>query len=174
MLVPYKAVYTLFSEYFVPKSLEGLITDCYSSFDESIETAERIEDYRYMHQMITQRSLNNEKYCFFWNYRDNLPTILVKDEDFTIDALSKLAFDQKSIIPDGRFIQLIESVVDNYNSDNPNDKLNLDDVKYAFEDCLALRKMHYTLDYEKIGRNDLCPCGNGKKYKKCHGSKVEA
>lgn len=22
----------------------------------------------------------------------------------------------------------------------------------------------------KVGRNDLCPCGSGKKYKKCHGS----
>ncbi|MFR7920373.1 MAG: SEC-C metal-binding domain-containing protein [Anaerostipes sp.] len=21
----------------------------------------------------------------------------------------------------------------------------------------------------KIGRNDLCPCGSGKKYKRCHG-----
>src|SRR5260370_20534271 len=24
------------------------------------------------------------------------------------------------------------------------------------------------LDFSKIGRNDLCPCGSGKKYKKCH------
>jgi uncharacterized protein YecA (UPF0149 family) len=24
-------------------------------------------------------------------------------------------------------------------------------------------------DGEKIGRNDPCPCGSGKKYKKCHG-----
>lgn len=24
-------------------------------------------------------------------------------------------------------------------------------------------------DEEKVGRNDLCPCGSGKKYKKCHG-----
>jgi len=23
--------------------------------------------------------------------------------------------------------------------------------------------------YEKVGRNDQCPCGSGKKYKKCHG-----
>ncbi|MFC1756187.1 SEC-C metal-binding domain-containing protein [Patescibacteria group bacterium] len=23
---------------------------------------------------------------------------------------------------------------------------------------------------EKVGRNDTCPCGSGKKYKKCHGS----
>jgi preprotein translocase subunit SecA len=24
-------------------------------------------------------------------------------------------------------------------------------------------------DHEKVGRNDPCPCGSGKKYKKCHG-----
>ena len=23
---------------------------------------------------------------------------------------------------------------------------------------------------KKIGRNDICPCGSGKKYKFCHGS----
>ncbi|MCM2323011.1 MAG: SEC-C metal-binding domain-containing protein [Oligoflexia bacterium] len=23
---------------------------------------------------------------------------------------------------------------------------------------------------EKVGRNDQCPCGSGKKYKKCHGA----
>jgi preprotein translocase subunit SecA len=22
----------------------------------------------------------------------------------------------------------------------------------------------------KVGRNDLCPCGSGKKHKKCHGA----
>ncbi|NCO43949.1 hypothetical protein GW889_00260 [Candidatus Berkelbacteria bacterium] len=22
---------------------------------------------------------------------------------------------------------------------------------------------------KKVGRNDPCPCGSGKKYKKCHG-----
>ncbi|MGL5564665.1 MAG: SEC-C metal-binding domain-containing protein [Plesiomonas sp.] len=24
-------------------------------------------------------------------------------------------------------------------------------------------------DEQKIGRNDPCPCGSGKKYKHCHG-----
>ncbi|MNO05092.1 preprotein translocase subunit SecA [compost metagenome] len=23
---------------------------------------------------------------------------------------------------------------------------------------------------EKVGRNELCPCGSGKKYKNCHGA----
>jgi len=27
---------------------------------------------------------------------------------------------------------------------------------------------------EKIGRNDPCPCGSGKKYKKCHGAAAGA
>lgn len=28
----------------------------------------------------------------------------------------------------------------------------------------------YTRDGEKVGRNDPCPCGSGKKYKRCHGA----
>jgi len=28
------------------------------------------------------------------------------------------------------------------------------------------------LEAPKVGRNDPCPCGSGKKYKKCHGSPV--
>jgi len=27
--------------------------------------------------------------------------------------------------------------------------------------------------YEKVGRNDPCPCGSGKKYKNCHGRDAE-
>ena len=25
------------------------------------------------------------------------------------------------------------------------------------------------IDFSKVGRNDMCPCGSGKKYKNCHG-----
>ncbi len=31
------------------------------------------------------------------------------------------------------------------------------------------KKQPFKRDGEKIGRNDPCPCGSGKKYKKCHG-----
>lgn len=30
--------------------------------------------------------------------------------------------------------------------------------------------VHRTSDEPKVGRNDACPCGSGKKYKKCHGA----
>jgi preprotein translocase subunit SecA len=26
---------------------------------------------------------------------------------------------------------------------------------------------------KKVGRNDPCPCGSGKKYKKCHGASLD-
>ena len=25
--------------------------------------------------------------------------------------------------------------------------------------------------YASVGRNDLCPCGSGRKYKRCHGGR---
>ena len=32
------------------------------------------------------------------------------------------------------------------------------------------RKIEFQGDEPKVGRNDPCPCGSGKKYKKCHGA----
>jgi len=34
----------------------------------------------------------------------------------------------------------------------------------------AATKKPVTRDEDRIGRNDLCPCGSGKKYKQCHGA----
>ena len=28
------------------------------------------------------------------------------------------------------------------------------------------------MNVEKVGRNELCPCGSGKKYKQCHGDQT--
>ena len=35
-------------------------------------------------------------------------------------------------------------------------------------DDAAVKQMRR--DEPKVGRNDPCPCGSGKKYKKCHGA----
>ena len=36
----------------------------------------------------------------------------------------------------------------------------------------ATEKPQQVIRREKIGRNDPCPCGSGKKYKKCHGAPI--
>jgi len=35
---------------------------------------------------------------------------------------------------------------------------------------LLQRQSKTTPGVQKVGRNDFCPCGSGKKYKKCHGT----
>ncbi|MFL6575979.1 MAG: SEC-C metal-binding domain-containing protein, partial [Povalibacter sp.] len=31
----------------------------------------------------------------------------------------------------------------------------------------------FVRDVRKVGRNEACPCGSGKKYKHCHGALVQ-
>jgi preprotein translocase subunit SecA len=37
------------------------------------------------------------------------------------------------------------------------------------EDTREMQKSTPVRVEQKIGRNDPCPCGSGKKYKNCHG-----
>lgn len=51
-----------------------------------------------------------------------------------------------------------------------NDKMTLEGAKKTMsEQGEHVQKKERKEDGEKVGRNDQCPCGSGKKYKKCHG-----
>jgi preprotein translocase subunit SecA len=41
------------------------------------------------------------------------------------------------------------------------------------ERLASMPKQPYRRDEPRVGRNDPCPCGSGKKYKKCHMGKDE-
>ncbi len=42
--------------------------------------------------------------------------------------------------------------------------------EWKFLDAVPLRTGPYVREEPKIGRNDPCHCGSGKKFKKCHGN----
>ena len=46
-------------------------------------------------------------------------------------------------------------------------------LKEMASELSELRIIRYKKDNgtNKIGRNEICPCGSGKKYKKCHGKR---
>jgi len=46
------------------------------------------------------------------------------------------------------------------------------DGRWYFEDCKLVRPAPITRSEPKIGRNDPCPCGSGKKHKKCCGARA--
>ena len=43
------------------------------------------------------------------------------------------------------------------------------DIREKMQEEIDQNKGNDNIHHKKIGRNDLCPCGSGKKYKKCHG-----
>ena len=56
------------------------------------------------------------------------------------------------------------------------DKLLADDIMKSGllftkkgRESLGIKLTPYKREYPKIGRNELCPCGSNKKYKKCCG-----
>jgi uncharacterized protein len=40
--------------------------------------------------------------------------------------------------------------------------------RYA-DEVMGLLAQEEVAKYANVGRNDACPCGSGKKYKRCHG-----
>ncbi|MCW8407581.1 preprotein translocase subunit SecA [Legionella sp. PATHC035] len=49
-------------------------------------------------------------------------------------------------------------------------KMSLQHGSYADENEEEAQPQTYKRQEKKVGRNDPCPCGSGKKYKSCHGS----
>ncbi|KTC79667.1 preprotein translocase subunit SecA [Legionella cherrii] len=49
-------------------------------------------------------------------------------------------------------------------------KMSLQHGNYADENEEEAQPQTYKRQEKKVGRNDPCPCGSGKKYKSCHGS----
>ena len=56
------------------------------------------------------------------------------------------------------------------------EKIKNDVIKFLFNLNIVIEKektdqqVEIPLDNKKVGRNEKCPCGSGKKYKHCCGS----
>lgn len=88
-----------------------------------------------------------------------LSTMIKTDEDFRVELV--LSYKQEKIIDDISFKFYTRE-------DVPTDRREYLD-KLGEEYCES-RIMSYKKQLgKKIGRNSSCPCGSGKKYKKCHG-----
>jgi SEC-C motif-containing protein len=46
--------------------------------------------------------------------------------------------------------------------------------RWVFSDGFEIKSPPKVRDEARVGRNDPCPCGSGKKYKKCHGAGATA
>lgn len=99
----------------------------------------------------------------------------------TLNGLIELEYSEK------KAKEMIASVVVEEIYDVMKNQASFDEEKYSKKlskllDSVEKNKYENSLDYEKIqlsikndpkiGRNDSCPCGSGKKYKKCCGKNI--
>jgi len=69
-------------------------------------------------------------------------------------------------------IEFVASYRDGHDRPQKHHELALfekDGESWFFKDAAAPKQEQVRREGEKVGRNDPCPCGNGKKYKKCCG-----
>lgn len=90
-------------------------------------------------------------------YMGKLCLRIVTDLDLKAIALVKDPFDKYALLK-------VEGVEYNYQA---LEEL-LKNITSPFEKFHVNIEKRIKPEYKKIGRNDLCPCGSGKKYKKCH------
>jgi preprotein translocase subunit SecA len=108
-------------------------------------------------------------------YEQKDPLLIYKFESFKLfgDLLQRInreiiSFLLKSGLPGQQDIQIQEAR--QRRSDNRSLKTQKEDVqKFGFKTQSQEQKPQPVKVEKRVGRNDPCPCGSGKKYKHCHG-----
>ena len=114
------------------------------------------------------------------------PLVIYKMEAFTLfqELINNINHDVCSYLMKGKLlIEAPSDVKEAKTQRASNSKLQTSRMTKQQKDELAMRRAAenagrepqkietFRRDGEKIGRNDQCPCGSGKKYKQCHGKK---
>lgn len=118
------------------------------------------------------------------NYDKCIKYFLINDK-FSANLIKRVAKKHKNFLPIvnglGKTDYTLKELLEKYKSRYLEQKIySSTTVLYkskAFASTLGLieeeeekPKLPEGIDLSKIGRNDLCPCGSGKKFKKCHGA----
>jgi preprotein translocase subunit SecA len=111
------------------------------------------------------------KYLYFMRIETGMPALpypeIVEPEDEELNGTEPRQLSEEEIEEQQRKNQ--QSVLDlTRNIQRRKDK-ELADLQFSSGDGSGESKT-VSNKGPKVGRNELCPCGSGKKYKKCHGA----
>jgi SEC-C motif-containing protein len=130
---------------------------------------------------IVHQALRGAGYFKLALYTDQIANYFSND-DFREDALFAYALAMPGETTRGRVRGMLRKIDSLAKLDATEGRL----VMFALDERLRLQGLAPVFDSEeaeqpeeeeqapappgKVGRNDPCPCGSGKKYKKCHGA----
>lgn len=146
--------------------IQGL-TEVYKH-KESLATAEQMRDFE---KAVMLQRLDH-------NWKEHLASM-----DYLHKSIGLRGYAQKNPIQEYKeeSFKMFQGLLNTINNDivkalstvTINQETNSDEVKQESVEDLNYNNSDQSnnkpLSHKKIGRNDPCPCGSGKKYKKCHG-----
>ena len=147
---------------------EGIGLRGYGQKDPLIEYKK--ESFTMFQDMMDRIEDETIKYLYFMRIETGMPPLPypeIEEEDEESDGIEPRQLSEAELEEQQRKSQ--QSVLDlTRNIQRRKDK-ELADLQFSNGDGAGESK---TLTHKgpKVGRNELCPCGSGKKYKKCHGA----
>jgi preprotein translocase subunit SecA len=138
---------------------EGIYLRGYGQKDPLIEYKK--ESFHLFQDMMARIEDESIRFLFFlqpYDEHGNLLTARVIDED---------ADDAQ---PEPEPVPVAASLTDFTRNIQRKKEKELEALQYVGGDTTASNKPKPIVKGPKVGRNDPCPCGSGKKFKKCHGA----
>ena len=109
------------------------------------------------------------RYLFFLQVRSDAGPVLPfpdEDEGDEEDGNGRAAAEPAIDAAEQQRQAAKNSVVDFTRNIQRKKEKELEQLHFGGDDSTGPKQV---LSGQKVGRNDPCPCGSGKKYKKCHG-----
>lgn len=155
---------------------------CICSFNVRDEEIEELLEYKrdiIIYNKKTYEDIANDTYLMnlkeykeFRNYLKEYFRFDINDEDMLREEIINDYIDNAQLDKKEAKNRLLEALEENFDIENDQkDEI----INYIEKIASRMPKwkqggiIEKEIYFEKIGRNDPCPCGSGKKYKNCHG-----
>jgi preprotein translocase subunit SecA len=151
---------------------EGIGLRGYGQKDPLVEYKK--ESYDLFQDMMDRIEDETVRYLYFLRFEQNPGALPFANEDSEYEedegAEERRALEVSKALEEQQRLAAQSAVQDMTRNIQRQHERELKDLQFAGTNGAATTKQPVVNGGSKVGRNDPCPCGSGKKYKKCHGA----
>jgi preprotein translocase subunit SecA len=151
---------------------EGIGLRGYGQKDPLVEYKK--ESYTLFADMMDRIEDETVRYLYFLRFEQNAPNLPFSNEDYEEeqeDAEEEIKrIQQSKAAEEAQRLAAQSAVQDMTRGIQKQHERELKELQFAGANGGGTASQTVSNGGPKVGRNDPCPCGSGKKYKKCHGA----
>jgi len=151
---------------------EGIGLRGYGQKDPLVEYKK--ESYTLFQDMMDRIEDETVRYLYFLRFEQNPGALPFANDDSEYEedegAEERKKIEVSKALEEQQRLAAQSAVQDMTRNIQRQHERELKDLQFAGTNGAATNKQPVVNGGSKVGRNDPCPCGSGKKYKKCHGA----